>query len=458
MAAQDHAAAANHADQLRRREIIGRLVRVRAGLLGKYPFFGRLALHMNFGLAECETAFTDMERIVFDPKFMSRLSDEELAFVLMHEIMHCVLKHCVRGNGLDQEAYNIACDIVVNSILLETMQREEFSVDGEPAMHLAPDGTEGRKHTAEEVYRMLMQNAQCTSEDSGNGLVHLNGKAGSGPDSDKTGKSKGRKSDEKGRNSDANVRNSDEDGKNGDDDSENSGKTLDNHSIWKNISPENASRLKDEWGSRVKSVIRDGHLAGSELSDALRRMVFSDDDPSRIRWAEILREFVILSSTHYDYDFLPPDRRFLYMDAVLPSFTPVEEATVKNIWFCLDASGSVSDETLGSLFHEIRCAVRQVPHLTGRLSWFDVKVTEPVAFEKLEDLNGVKPVGGGGTSYSCIFRHLKKMKKKPSAILILTDGYAGFPPEEAASGIPVLWIMTTDCKAPWGKTIRLPDK
>jgi predicted metal-dependent peptidase len=39
---------------------------------------------------------------------------------MMHEILHVVLQHCLRGEDRDQERFNIACDIVVNSnILLE---------------------------------------------------------------------------------------------------------------------------------------------------------------------------------------------------------------------------------------------------------------------------------------------------------------------------------------------------
>ena len=34
------------------------------------------------------------------------LSDSELDFVMMHEILHVVLQHCFRGDVEDPEAYN----------------------------------------------------------------------------------------------------------------------------------------------------------------------------------------------------------------------------------------------------------------------------------------------------------------------------------------------------------------
>ena len=44
----------------------------------------------------------------------------------------------------------------------------------------------------------------------------------------------------------------------------------------------------------------------------------------------------------------------------------------------------------------------------------------------------------------------------PASIIILTDGYAPFPREQAAAGIPVLWLLNNDTVTPpWGKTARI---
>ena len=125
------------------REISRRLSESRSCLLARYPFFGHLLLRMPFGLADCETAYTDMQRIVFDPDFAMRLPPQELQFVMLHELMHCVLRHCIRAAGFQPELFNIACDIVVNSFILEAIRADTFQIDGSEVMHLAPDGTEG---------------------------------------------------------------------------------------------------------------------------------------------------------------------------------------------------------------------------------------------------------------------------------------------------------------------------
>ena len=137
--------------------ISAKITNARVGILKEHPFFGRLLLRLKFGLADCGTAFTDMRRIVFDRNFAERLSLTELEYVLIHEVLHCVLKHCTRMKGKDPLIYNVACDIVSNSTLLEMYNKDEIKIDGQLLMHLAPDGTEGRNYTTEEVYKLLMK-------------------------------------------------------------------------------------------------------------------------------------------------------------------------------------------------------------------------------------------------------------------------------------------------------------
>ena len=74
-----------------------RILFSRLRLLQKHGFYGLLLMHVKFGLdEECETAYTDGEKICFSPLFLDKLSDKELDFILMHEILHIVLFHCFR--------------------------------------------------------------------------------------------------------------------------------------------------------------------------------------------------------------------------------------------------------------------------------------------------------------------------------------------------------------------------
>ena len=136
-----------------------RLLLSRLRILCNNGFYGLLLMHMIYSVDEnCETAATDGRRIFFAPRFLDELSDAELDFVMMHEILHVVLQHCLRQGDRDSEQFNIACDIVVNSniLLSENMNLKAITLKkyGE-SMHLAPDGKEGYEYTAEQVYEML---------------------------------------------------------------------------------------------------------------------------------------------------------------------------------------------------------------------------------------------------------------------------------------------------------------
>ena len=132
-----------------------KLMSSRMRILCNHGFFGLLLMHMKFAIDEnIETACTDGVRIIFGTEFLESLSEKEVDFVMMHEIMHVVLQHCLREENRDHEIFNIACDIVVNSnILLENkMDLSSISIKKYGvSMHLAPDDKEGNKYTAEQV-------------------------------------------------------------------------------------------------------------------------------------------------------------------------------------------------------------------------------------------------------------------------------------------------------------------
>ena len=153
-----------------------------------------------------------------------------------------------------------------------------------------------------------------------------------------------------------------------------------------------------------------------------------------------------------------PDRRYRN-DFILPSFQEnVYGDKVDKLWFLIDTSGSISDEALSEAYLEIRDSVEQIGNLSGELSFFDTDVTEPKPFESVEELSCCEPIGGGGTSFNAIFEYLADHYENdlPNAVIILTDGYADFPDEDAALGLPVMWIIIdSDVDAPWGECIHI---
>lgn len=401
-----------------------RLLVSRTSLVSSVPFFSRLLLKLKIGVADCETAYTDMENVVFDPAFAKRLSDTELEFVFLHEVLHCVLDHCIRGRGLNSLIYNIACDIVVNSVALDILGFTDFTVDKSPVMHLTVRGTEGREHTAEDIYQMLFKATPNELEDFCKfNRISASGGDGSASDSDLFGVLA-------------------------------NGGCVDSHGEWESI--ENTVLLRDKWNNAVRQASR-ACARGSGMPAGLERYFKNITAKSEVDWKQVLHDFI--KHNRADYTYSIPDRRF-DGDIIMPSFQEnICGKAVSNVWFLIDTSGSVSDDEIATVYGEIASCISQMDNLAGRLSFFDTKVSTPVDFTDEEELFAIKPKGGGGTSFFAIFDYLDKSirpEERPEAIVILTDGYASFPKEEAAMGIPVIWIIyASGIVAPWGTTACL---
>ena len=394
-----------------KRLVSRRLRDARMRMVFKNPFYGNLILHLKFTLGKCGTAATDMKHIIFDPKFVINLSDSELDFVLKHEIMHCVLQHCIRGKDKHQYFFNIACDIVVNSNIMYAMGVSSFAVAGEEAMHLTPDKNEGYLYSAEEVYEMLLEKYDVLIREVEDVLNEIQNDYGIG---------------------------------------------IDNHEIWSAVPL--GDSLSDEWKMHLKEAVKAADDRG-ECSPSARKLLEKLTQESKLNWRAVLHDFIKEINDRHDFSFAPSDRRFSTGDFIMPAFVEVNGEKIDNLWFLIDTSGSISIEALTNAFGEIKAAIEQFDYLTGKLSFFDTRVSEPKDVDSVEDLKNIEPVGGGGTSFHCIFEYMKEnfMDEYPTAVIVLTDGYAYYPKEEIALGVPVLWIIAGDNSedAPWWITIHI---
>lgn len=85
----------------------------------KTPFLGYILQHIPMiEDTMIHTAATNGLKIYYNSQFLENLSDNEIQFVLLHELLHIVLHHPSRIEKKNHEQFNIACDIVVNDILV----------------------------------------------------------------------------------------------------------------------------------------------------------------------------------------------------------------------------------------------------------------------------------------------------------------------------------------------------
>src|SRR5690554_333538 len=97
-----------------------RLKIMRLRLILKFPFYGFLMTRLPVVKTESEhitTMATDGRKIYYNESFVDSLSDDEILFVLAHEILHNILDHFVRSEDRDPNYWNMATDYAINGWL-----------------------------------------------------------------------------------------------------------------------------------------------------------------------------------------------------------------------------------------------------------------------------------------------------------------------------------------------------
>lgn len=432
------------------KEYIRRIMIARMRLLCDNGFFGLLLMHTKMGLSEkYPTCYNNGSCIFFNPDFLDRINDDELKYVLMHEVMHIVLHHLERGRELiEDEKYNKASDIVVNSAILEANRGDEKSITlrefgvGE---HITPKGDEGYLYSVEEIFKMLVAVRAKTGEDRNEGQ---SSSAGNGSEKGAGfGGGKGGKADQSGDEGDS----SRGDGQNPDgfdyhlpnESSQNADEEEFEHQLWMSHIKDATEAMEQRFGAEGRGVVP---------SCVERR--FEELEKPITDWRTVLNEFI--QEEINDYSFTPPDRRFDDSPFFLPDYNEKDDS-VRDILFFIDTSGSMSDGMITQAYSEIKGAIDQFNgKLTGWLGFFDAAIVPPVRFEDEDEFRIIRPQGGGGTDFDIIFRYVQEeMETPPISIIILTDGYAPYPDEKEAMGIPVLWMINNEySNPPWGRVVR----
>lgn len=436
-------------------ELSRRITSVKVRMLAEHPFFGLLISRLNFAIdLDCQTACTDGDTVYFGLEFSSSIGNDELYFVLMHEVMHIVAGHCFRGENTIHRAYNIAADIVINSILLDELGLPDILIYGQSIMHTTPDGKEGRFYTAEEVYLMLIDNISV--RDSGIGEGHSIENSGKDTDNKEEDNSRNAKSS-KGNGKEHDGENTSGGGAYDEQrtDDECYGGFLDDHSRWG--SKGDSSYNEAIWKQRIAEVcesLKNSQQYGSVPSMA-QRQITELLNPT-IDWRIILNDFV--QQEINDYSFAPPDRRFSDSDFLLPDYNETADR-LENIFIAVDASGSIRQSDLTRALSEIKGAIDQYGgKLTGWISYFDYAVSEPKPFESFDDILKIEMVGGGGTSFKNVIAVANQtFKGNLACIIFITDGFAEWPKPDSCLDVPILWILNnTVATPPFGKVCRMP--
>lgn len=129
---------------------------IKRKLLIKYPTFGSVIANLEFQASkDIATAGTDGKVLLYNPEFVSGISDKERTFLFAHEVCHVAFEHIFRSEGKDSRLWNIATDSVINALLKQ---------DGLPMIEGGVDIPEAVNYDAEEMYNKLLEEKKKQQE------------------------------------------------------------------------------------------------------------------------------------------------------------------------------------------------------------------------------------------------------------------------------------------------------
>jgi predicted metal-dependent peptidase len=359
-------------------------------------------------------------RLVVNPEFVRQLQDNELVFVLAHEIFHLALRTHDRALGSDPLQFNQAHDYIINDIL-----RGELGFPHVPAGGLEWPGA--RLLSAEEILLQMERNPNQQQRGPGIWSRADDASAGSSSRGSRAGRG-----NQPGSEQNQGAGSADE----------TLGDVLGSELERAWYPDESAAdqqaqaeAVKETAGKalglgRVMDAMKGSGRgtdpgAANQFVTALRGLYRTPWEMALQRWLE--------SVAPGPRTFVRPSRRGAERtDVVLPGRR--REGWILNV--VLDTSGSMTDEiprALGAIADF--CDAAAVDQI--RLVQCDTAVTSD-RFLTPEELARHEITGYGGSDLSPALRHLAD-DARVEAVVVLTDGEITYPPEPMPYS--VLWVL-----------------
>jgi len=391
----------------------------------------------------CPTAYTDGVNKVYGRAHLETIPNEaKLRGLILHENLHVALKHVSFGKGMFQEnrnMANLAADFVVNDItenikgcvagtnerIVELYENDIY----DPMFH---------NWSMREVYNYLKKHAKPKPKPQ-------NGKPCDNPsnpaDGDSNPQSGGKQDKEEWESVEVNgkvydLSNSDE------------------HDFGGELSQEQLKELNDG----IDRALREGGMLAGRMGAKIPRSIAELLEP-KIDWREALRDFVTSSIQGKDeFTWRKLNKRHLANDILSPS---VENETIGEVIVGFDTSGSIGSEEITEFATELVSVCNLVQPERVRVLWWDTQVHGEQVFSRADYQNIaslLKPLGGGGTTVSCVSAYINKEKLNAECVLVFTDGYLEHDIQWNISS-PTLWMITRNknFEPPVGKKVVFGD-
>jgi predicted metal-dependent peptidase len=449
------------------------------------------------------TVFTDTGgRIIWGKRTLEKLSDNDLVYILAHEIMHVALGHHWRLYKESQVSAKLA-----NIVADYEVERSLRSLESEHKVRMpkVQDPLDGTQHdlglrcpphfehsAAEEMFSSLYQQHRSSSGADGTNSGHSAGDHGDGTDSDEQGTGSGDKSKESGQNTNTGgqcAENGNQSTNTGGNPSESSTTLAD---LIKDAGPHGWVPVESEQdASKVRELLTDAIAQAQALENMLRTFEQSQKDsqsrgtsPGFLEsvvqlylglptqdWRQILRDWVV-DSINVRLNWNKPAKQTWSTGVYIPKRNKKDPSA---IILARDTSGSMSDETIGYLTSEI----------LGICSEFGDEL-QYLAIDVDTDIRGYvltrNPLeveqffctarGRGGTEYQALWKVVKELAMGTSNLIcnldteiigtvMITDFETDHADLNPDIELPILWV--SDKKLPRnikikGVVIRIPKK
>ena len=365
------------------------IAKAKSMLLVRHAFFASLALNLEYIETEdTETMATDGKAIYYNPAWVATLELIEIMSVIAHEVLHVAFCHHLRRNGRDQARWNKACDYAINWILVES------GVFRLPEGGLFDEQYKGM--TAEQIYNKMP--TEDGEDDPSAGSDPLVGEVWDATNDDVEPLTESEKASEE---------------------------------------------MKAQ--STVSEAMDAEQRVGLGEVDAAVREALEVNKIDAVAWYEQLAQWVTQYMTSRS-SFNTPDRRLLHTGHILPAATREPEFNLLIAW---DTSGSLTKEISGMVKAHINNIVQALNPSSVEIIYCDTKVRGGDSFtrcvgagpwEMEVEMQNIQPLGGGGTRFDPVFKHIEDNDMEVDCLVYFTDGIGQVNVTEP--DYPVLWATT----------------
>lgn len=371
---------------------------------------------------------TDGKKLKFNPRFVAERFEYNKVLVnraYLHMILHCIFRHLFQEEELDEEAWNVACDMAV-----------EYCIDGLDYRCINKLQSEFRSSwyerlerelkvvTAEGIYRILTSKEMNADEFVKIQLEFL---------VDDHAFWKGKKD-------------------NDDENKQNQGMNQQPQSpfleMWKEVAEKTATNLETfskNIGKEAKGLLRSMKIANRKQYDY----------KEFLRKFAVTREMMEVDDDSFDYAYYTYGLQLYHNMPLIEALEYKEVKRIEEFVIAIDTSGSCSGQLVKQFLEETVSILLDSESFLKKVNIHiiqcDNQVQEDILITSMEDLEQYKEKfqvkGFGGTDFRPVFEYVDTLLREQAfnhlkGMLYFTDGLGTFPKKRPMYDVAFVFVET----------------